>query len=245
MFSPNRCASILDSRMVFPCSLVRMTAISSTFWSMWWAALCRISARLLFGSFDQVTNALAAAFAALSTSAGPPAGTSSTTSPVAGVRTSYVLPDAALVLSPSMIIVGLIADETLRKVENARLVFIAAIAGDCLGGGLELALACDLRFAAEGAYQIGRPEVNLGLFPGSGGTQRLPRLVGLSRGLDMIATATTLKPADAKEPGIVDRLYPDAPACRAPPIPYPPKPPPPPALPLPHPPLPPPHPYPP
>src|SRR5216684_8637391 len=107
MFSPNLCASILDSRIVFPCSLVRMVAISSTFWSMWWAALCSISARLLFGSFDQVTNALAAALAALSTSAGPPAGTSSTTSPVAGLRTSYVLPDAARVLSPSMIIVAI------------------------------------------------------------------------------------------------------------------------------------------
>src|SRR5258708_11892094 len=109
---------------------------------------------------------------------------------------------------------ALLAHETFRKMETTPLVFIAAISGHCLGGGLELALACDLRFAAEGAYQIGLPEVNLGLFPGSGGTQRLPRLVGLSRGLDMIATATTLKPADAKEAGIVDRLYPDAPPCR-------------------------------
>jgi enoyl-CoA hydratase/carnithine racemase len=93
-------------------------------------------------------------------------------------------------------------------------VFIAAIAGHCLGGGFELALACDLRFAAEGSYQIGLPETNLGLFPGSGGTQRLPRLVGLARGMEMILEARTVQPAQAKELGLVDRLFPDAAACR-------------------------------
>jgi len=92
---------------------------------------------------------------------------------------------------------------------------VAAIDGYALGGGFELALACDLRFAAEGSYQIGLPEVNLGLFPGSGGTQRLPRLVGLPKGLDLIANATTMKPADAKAAGLVDQLFPDAAACRA------------------------------
>jgi enoyl-CoA hydratase/carnithine racemase len=110
---------------------------------------------------------------------------------------------------------ALMAHEAFRKMENTPLVFIAVIAGHCLGGGFELALACDLRFAAEGSYQIGLPEVNLGLFPGSGGTQRLPRLVGLSKGLDMIVNATTLKPAEAKERGLVDQLFEDAAACRA------------------------------
>jgi enoyl-CoA hydratase/carnithine racemase len=109
---------------------------------------------------------------------------------------------------------ALMAHEAFRKMENTPLVVIAVIAGHCLGGGFELALACDLRFAAEGSYQIGLPEVNLGLFPGSGGTQRLPRLVGLSKGLDLIANATTLKPAEAKEAGLVDQLFPDAAACR-------------------------------
>jgi enoyl-CoA hydratase/carnithine racemase len=117
--------------------------------------------------------------------------------------------------SRARFMLALLAHETFRKMENTPLVFIAAISGHCLGGGLELALACDLRFAAEGSYQIGLPEVNLGLFPGSGGTQRLPRLVGLPRGLDMIANATTLKPADAKDAGIVDKLFSDAAACRA------------------------------
>ena len=115
----------------------------------------------------------------------------------------------------SRVMTALLAHETFRKMENTPLMFIAVIAGHCLGGGFELALACDLRFAAEGSYQIGLPEVNLGLFPGSGGTQRLPRLVGLSKGMDLIANATTLKPAQAKELGLVDQLFPDAAACRA------------------------------
>jgi enoyl-CoA hydratase/carnithine racemase len=114
----------------------------------------------------------------------------------------------------SRLMTAIMAHEAFRKMENTPLVFIAAIAGHCLGGGFELALACDLRFAAEGSYQIGLPEVNLGLFPGSGGTQRLPRLVGLSKGLDLIVNATTMGPSQANEAGLVDRLFPDAAACR-------------------------------
>ena len=110
---------------------------------------------------------------------------------------------------------ALLAHEVFRKFEHTPMVFVAAIAGHALGGGLELALACDLRFAARGSYQIGLPEVSLGLFPGSGGTQRLPRLVGLSTGIDLIVSARTLSPEDARELGIVDQLYDDAAACRA------------------------------
>jgi enoyl-CoA hydratase/carnithine racemase len=110
---------------------------------------------------------------------------------------------------------ALLAHEVFRKFEHTPMVFVAAIAGHALGGGLELALACDLRFAARGSYQIGLPEVSRGLFPGSGGTQRLPRLVGLSRGIDMIANARTFSPEDAKELGVVDQLYDDAATCRA------------------------------
>src|SRR2546429_8523241 len=115
----------------------------------------------------------------------------------------------------SRVMTALLAHESFRKMENTPIIFIAAISGHCLGGGFELALACDLRFAAEGAYQIGLPETNLGLFPGSGGTQRLPRLVGLSKGLDLIANATTMKPAEAKDAGIFDRLFPDSGPYRA------------------------------
>ena len=108
-----------------------------------------------------------------------------------------------------------LAHEVFRKLENTPLVFVAAIAGHALGGGLELALACDLRFAARGSYQIGLPEVNRGLFPGSGGTQRLPRLVGLARGIDLIVRGQGLSPEEARDAGLVDRLYDDAASCRA------------------------------
>ena len=114
----------------------------------------------------------------------------------------------------SRVMTALLAHETFRKMENTPIIFLAAISGHCLGGGFELALACDQRFAEEGTYQIGLPELNLGLFPGSGGTQRLPRLVGLSKGMDLILNATTMNPAQAKELGLVDRLFPDAAACR-------------------------------
>src|SRR5215472_15875750 len=110
---------------------------------------------------------------------------------------------------------ALLGNEVFRKMEVTPMVFVAAVAGHALGGGLELAMACDLRFAAQGSYRIGLPEVSLGLFPGSGGTQRLPRLVGLSTGIDLIAAARTLSPEDARELGIVDQLYDDAAACRA------------------------------
>ena len=110
---------------------------------------------------------------------------------------------------------ALLAHEVFRKFENTPMLFVAAIAGHALGGGLELALACDLRFAARGAYRIGLPEVTLGLFPGSGGTQRLPRLVGLARGLDLIATGRPVSPEEAHGLGVVDQLFDDAAACRA------------------------------
>jgi enoyl-CoA hydratase/carnithine racemase len=109
---------------------------------------------------------------------------------------------------------ALLAHEVFRKMENTPIIFIAAIAGHCLGGGLELALACDFRYAAEGDYRLGLPEANLGLFPGSGGTQRLPRLLGLGKGLEMIINASTISPKEARELGIVDQLFPDAAACR-------------------------------
>jgi enoyl-CoA hydratase/carnithine racemase len=110
---------------------------------------------------------------------------------------------------------ALLGNEVFRKMEVTPIVFVAAIAGHALGGGLELSLACDLRFAAEGTYRLGLTETNLGLFPGTGGTQRLPRLVGLARSIDLIANGTTFGPQEAREYGVVDRLYPDAETCLA------------------------------
>src|SRR5207245_7997102 len=101
----------------------------------------------------------------------------------------------------SRVMTATLAHEAFRKMENTPIFFIAAISGHCLGGGFELALACYLSFASEGTYPIGLPELNLGLFPGSGGTQRLPRLVGLSQGMDMIINAATLPPAQASGAG--------------------------------------------
>ncbi len=105
--------------------------------------------------------------------------------------------------------------EVFRKLENTPMVIVAAIAGHALGGGLELALACDLRFAARGSYKMGLTETNLGLFPGNGGTQRLPRIVGLSRGIDLISSGTTFGPEEAESYRLVDRLFDDGAACRA------------------------------
>src|SRR5215216_6162954 len=87
-------------------------------------------------------------------------------------------------------------------------VFVAAIAGHALGGGYELALACDVRVAAEGGYRIGLPEVTLGLLPGTGGTQRLPRLIGSGRALELLTSGRTVTPAEAERLGMVDRLVP-------------------------------------
>lgn len=93
----------------------------------------------------------------------------------------------------------------LRNVERLRKPVIAAINGLCLGGGLELALACHLRFCSEKA-RLGLPEITLGLIPGLGGTQRLPRLVGVSKALDLILTGDTIKAEVARDVGLVDRV---------------------------------------
>lgn len=100
------------------------------------------------------------------------------------------------------------AHEVLSKFEHTPKVIIAAIAGHALGGGLEIALACDLRFAAEGEFRLGLPEVNLGLLPGSGGTQRLTRLVGKARAMDLMIRGERVTPQQAQDLGLVNRLYP-------------------------------------
>ena len=99
------------------------------------------------------------------------------------------------------------AQEILLKIEHTPKLFVAAINGHALGGGLEIALACDFRFAAEGDYRLGLPEVTLGLLPGNGGTQRLSRLVGRARALDMMLNGEQVKAARALEIGLVDRLF--------------------------------------
>ena len=99
--------------------------------------------------------------------------------------------------------------DVMNSVANMPIPTIAAINGFALGGGLELALACDLRVATPRA-RLGLPEVGLGLIPGFGGTQRLPRLVGAGRALDLILTGRHVDAADALAIGLVNRVADDA-----------------------------------
>jgi len=103
----------------------------------------------------------------------------------------------------------------LREIETLGKPVIAAINGFALGGGCELALACHMRFASENA-KLGLPEVGLGIIPGYGGTQRLPRIVGLGRALELITTGNMIDAQEALRIGLVNRVYPLAeliPAC--------------------------------
>jgi enoyl-CoA hydratase len=96
------------------------------------------------------------------------------------------------------------ANDTIARM---RKVVIAAVNGHALGGGCELALACDYRFMAAGKALIGLPEATLGILPGAGGTQRLPRLVGLSRAMDILLRGRTMGPEEALRIGLVDRVF--------------------------------------
>ena len=100
-------------------------------------------------------------------------------------------------------------EQACRDLEAIPKITIAAINGFALGGGLEVALACDFRFAAEDA-QLGLPEIKLGIIPGSGGTQRLPRLVGLAKSRDLIYTGRQVTGAEALDIGLVDQVAPAA-----------------------------------
>ena len=91
---------------------------------------------------------------------------------------------------------------TLRRMEESAKVYLAALNGTAMGGGFELALACDLRLVQDGPYDLGLPEINLGILPGAGGTQRLPRLIGQSRALEMTLLGGTVSPRRAAEIGL-------------------------------------------
>jgi enoyl-CoA hydratase/carnithine racemase len=98
------------------------------------------------------------------------------------------------------------ANETLLRLEQTPKLVIAALNGHCVGGGLEVAMACDLRVARRGKAKIGLPEVSLGVLPGTGGTQRLARLVGRAKAIEMMALGTNLSVEEAHALGLVTEL---------------------------------------
>ena len=105
--------------------------------------------------------------------------------------------------------VGIELGETLRRLEALPKPVVAAVGGYALGGGLELAMACDLRMLADDA-KVGQPEIRLGIIPGAGGTQRLPRLVGVGRARDLVYTGRMIGAAEALAWGLADRIVPAA-----------------------------------
>jgi len=99
---------------------------------------------------------------------------------------------------------------TFQKIAELPMPTIAAVNGHCMGGGTELILACDYRLAAKDSAKIALPEVNLGIYPGWGGTQRLPRLISLQTALDIILTGKSYNAYRAYKSGLVDKMVPDA-----------------------------------
>lgn len=99
------------------------------------------------------------------------------------------------------------ANETLNRLEQTPKLVIAALNGHCVGGGLEIALAADMRVAKRGSGKIGLPEVTLGVLPGTGGTQRLTRTIGKARALELMTTGRLMEYEEALALGLINRIF--------------------------------------
>jgi enoyl-CoA hydratase/carnithine racemase len=128
---------------------------------------------------------------------------------LAGALRRFPPAERALTQTPAA---GLIEIERFHEIllgmNRAAAVFVAALNGSAMGGGCELALACDVRIMAEGRYHIGQPEILLGFPPGGGGTQRLTRLLGAGAALRLVLDGSPLDPLQAESLGLVDELVP-------------------------------------
>ena len=100
------------------------------------------------------------------------------------------------------------ANETLSRLEHTPKIVIAALNGHTVGGGLEIALAADLRFAKRGAGKMGAPEVALGVLPGTGGTQRLTRMLGVSKAIELMVSGRNFEFEEGKDLGLVNDVFP-------------------------------------
>jgi len=121
----------------------------------------------------------------------------------AGADVKAMLPMSPLEVKPFVTFL----QDTFHQVEEIPKVTIAAVNGYCLGGGCELAMCADFRYAAENA-KLGQPEIRLGVIPGAGGTQRMPRLIGPARAKDLIYSGRHVGAEEAKAIGLVDEVFP-------------------------------------
>lgn len=125
------------------------------------------------------------------------------------VSTAARIPGGAAVVdrTPATGMLGLERfHELMLRINRVGATVIAAINGSALGGGCELSLACDLRFMADGEYLIGQPEILLGIIPGGGGTQRLARLLGAGKAIELVLEGASFSPAQALDLGLINRV---------------------------------------
>jgi enoyl-CoA hydratase len=119
-------------------------------------------------------------------------------------RTARAMAARGLAFSADRHVPETLIHKSLARMEASSKVFVAALNGTAMGGGFETALACDLRLAEDGPYDLGLPEINIGLLPGAGGTQRLSRLVGAARAMELMLLGRTVSPREAASLGLVN-----------------------------------------